>query len=489
MWSRRTGCAPPDTPFALVTRGPHGLALSAVNEAARRAGVAVGQKQADAQAALPALLTEPARPRADAVALRRLALWAERYSPIVAVDETLPGREGLLLDMTGAAHLFGGERALLDGLAARLAAAAIPARLALADTAGAAWALARHRPGTIAPPGDRALLAALPVAGLRLGEADLRLLRRFGLGRIGDLLALPRPGLARRFSPTLPRRLDQALGREDEALAPLRPPATYRARRVFADPVTDAAGADPLLIALAEALVRPLRRDGKGARRLRLTGLRTDGAATSLAMALSLPSADPVHIAQVLRRRGLEHLDLGPGIDALVLEADRAEPIALAQTRLDGAPDATEFAALIDRLTARLGEGAVFRRDAAASWVPERGERRVSPLAPPASALPRPAADRPLLLLDPPEPVEAIADIPEGPPARFTWRRKPRRVVRAQGPERIAPEWWRPDAGYTRDYYKLEDSEGRRYWVFRAGLYGRAEEPSTPGWWMHGLFP
>lgn len=481
-------------------------------------GHAMGQPHADARAANPALVTHPAEPARDQEALRLLALWAERYSPCVAMDATSPGREGLLIDMTGGAHLFGGELALLTDMAARLKAAGIAARLAMADTAGAAWALARFGRGRRLVPvgGLREALAPLPSAALRLAPEDVRLLSRFGLRTIGDLLALPRSGLARRFRGeaglTLVRRLDQALGAEPEILDPVRRPPVWRVWRTVLEPLIDAAGVETVLNDLAPALAESLERDGQGARRLTLTGFRVDGQATSLSVPLSAPSARPAHLARVLKERGLETLDLGFGVDALMLAADVAEPLVSVQSDLDRGRDedaALALNALLDRLGARLGETSVHYLQARASWLPERSQARrpAGKGAPPRPERPD-MPERPLVLLDPPEPVHVpVAAIPDGPPARFTWRRVAHRVVRAEGPERLSAEWWRPAAGRrparTRDYYRVEDGEGRRYWLFREGLYQREDRIEQPGaegepprmvdhppeWWMHGVFP
>ncbi|RYF95015.1 MAG: DNA polymerase Y family protein [Caulobacteraceae bacterium] len=526
VWSRMAGRSPPpdDVPFALVEKGPRGLVLSATNRAARKLGHSTGQAHADARAASPDLVTQPAEPDRDAEALRLLSLWAERYSPCVAMDAASPGREGLLIDMTGGAHLFGGEIALLTDMAVRLKAAGMPARLAMADTAGAAWALARYGPRDtrrlVPVGGNRTALAALPVVALRLDEADVKLLSRLGLRTIGDLMALPRSGLARRFRGeaglTLVRRLDQALGAEPEILEPIRRPPVWRVWRNVLEPLIDVPGIETVLTDLAASLSESLERDGQGARRLTLTAFRVDGRATHLSVALSVPSIRPAHLAKVLKERGLEHLDLGFGADAVMLSADVVEPLTAIQSDLDKGRDGDQrlaLAALLDRLGARLGESAAFHLEAQASWLPERSQRRRPAGEGPPPALqgagePPPLPDRPLLLLDPPEPVTVpLASLPDGPPASFVWRRVTHRVSRAQGPERLSTEWWRPGKRplpeRTRDYYRVEDREGRRYWLFREGLYQRedqAVEPPAPGetesrlvdrppaWWMHGVF-
>jgi protein ImuB len=497
---------PPEAaPFALVERGARGLTLHALNPAARALGLYRGQSHADACAIAPHLQSAQAEAEHDALALRRLALWAERFSPAVAVDTTLPAYEGLLLDMTGGTHLFGGEAALLADLRRRLAGAGIPAHVAIADTPAAAWALARfsHDPETIAPAErTRQAIAGLPMEGLRLEPAALILLKRFGLKQIGDLYALPRAGLARRFrGPAglrVVERLDQALGEIDEPLDPARAAPLYRAGVVFAEPVTHVEGVAWRLPDLAQALSQQLERDGRGARRLALVGFRVDGRTTTIEATLSAPAAAPDHMLRLLREKGLEHLDLGFGIDALMLCARQAEPVSTRQGEMGDerqAPPPEALAALIDRLQARLGEGAVRRPQARESWIPERSEAwvRAGPQAP-AQVAAQQDRPRPILLFDPPEPVETLAGVPDGPPAHFTWRRAARRVVKAQGPERLSAEWWRPGSGLanrparTRDYYRVEDEQGRRFWLFREGLYGREDADERPSWWLHGVF-
>lgn len=504
------GPSPPradDAPFALVESGTHGLSLLALNAAARAQGLHRGQSHADARAILPALASAPADPERDRAALRRLALWAERYSPCVCADARAPALEGLLLDMTGGAHLFGGEAALLADLRGRLARAGIPARVAIADTPAAAWGLARFsaHDETVAPAGrTREAIAGLPMEALRLEAEALSLLRRFGLKQVGDLYGLPRAGLARRFRGEaglrLVERLDQALGVSPEPLTPERPAPLYRAWMAFAEPLIDVEAVGVQLPALARALAGELTRDGQGARRLRLTAFRVDGRNTAIEAGLSAPATAPGHMLRLLREKGLERLDLGFGVDALMLEASRSELALVRQAEIAGgsaaAPDAEALAGLIDRLQARLGEEAVRRPALRESWIPERSEAwtPAGPTPPPAPAE-ADARPRPILLFDPPEPVEAIAELPDGVPARFVWRRASRRVARADGPERLSPEWWRESAAgpgpgdRTRDYYRVEDDQGRRYWLFREGLYNREDLERRPGWWMHGVFP
>jgi protein ImuB len=502
--------APPDTPFALVERTTRGLVVQAANRAARAIGVRLGQTHADARALCPGLESAAADPTEDRAGLERLALWCERFSPAVAVDQVGPRLDGLTLDVTGAAHLFGGEAALIAGIERRLRSAGVPCRAALADAPGAAWGLARFGPPegrrVVPPGGGRDALAALPVEALRLAEPTLVLLKRFGLRRIGDLYALPRSGLARRFrggeALEVVRRLDQALGLEAEALTPVRAAPVYRVWRNFAEPILIVEGVEHRLPELVGALSEQLDRDGQGARRLALTAFRVDGRTTAVEVGFSLPARAPAHLLRVLKDAGLERLDLGFGADALMLTAPAAEAVKARQGMLEGArpspsqpsagplplpgrgegmsgrperhlspageregpapegrgrvksgaasleprdEDHTLLPALVDRLQAKLGPFAVRKPVPRERWLPERSEGLVRADAKVKAGRPAdPARFRPLLLLDPPEPVEeVIALTPDYPPRRFTWRRLRHRVVKAQGPERIAPEWWR----------------------------------------------
>lgn len=478
--------------------------IHALNPAARAAGLRRDQAQADARAMIPHLICQPADPAADTRALKALAEWAERWSPSVSVDPSEEGLEGLFLDITGAAHLFGGEAALLRQIRDRLAGAGIPAGVAMAPTPGAAWALARWGDGEAPVATDdtvRERLAPLPVEALRIEARTLAQARRFGLKRIGDLYPMPRAGLARRFRANggvdLVRRLDQALGYAGEALTPLRPPPRYRAWQAWAEPIGDLEGVEARLPELAADLARPLERDGQGARALTLTGFRSDGRTTALSVRMGRPGRDADIWLRLFREAGLGRLELGFGLDALMLTADVVEPIAACQAALEAETEtrqAESLAVLIDRLSARLGEAHVLTPEVVDSWIPERAERLRPALGRPVVADPGGMGRRPILLLDPPEPIhDPLFDLPDGAPARFTWRRAPRRVTRAEGPERLAPEWWRTAKARTRDYYCLEDADGGRYWVFREGLYGReytgAPEERAPTWWMHGVLP
>jgi protein ImuB len=484
--------APP--PFALLETVRGARRIAAVSLEAARLKLHPGQKATDAFALAPDLATAEAEPDADAAALEALAGWCVRFSPAVATDPP----DGLFLDIDGVAHLWGGEAAMLADFRARLAANGLSFRLAVADTPGAAWALAHFgADGAIAPPGGQAaLLGPLPPQALRLDPDAAAQIERLGLRRLDQLTALPRAPLARRFGAQTLRRLDQALGRAPEALAFTRPPTPWVARLAFAEPISAPQDMARVARDVAARLCAQLAAKAQGARRFELAYHRLDGKAQATSVGLSLAGCDADRLARLFAPR-LETLDPGFGVESATLAAYEVEPLAVRQPRLDGGAQAAEegLAPLVDRLVNRLGEHRVWRAQAAQSHVPELAVARARPLArPPAGSRAAgwsPEAPRPVRLFRRPEPVDGvIALTPDDPPNQFRWRGRVHRVRRAEGPERIAEEWWKADidavsVGHVRDYYRVEDQAGARFWLFRAGLY----EPEQPAkWWMHGVF-
>jgi protein ImuB len=516
---------PDDRPFALAEPGARGILITAVNARARAAGIRPGQSLADARAIFPALLTRRAERARDRAALVRLARWSARYGPA----RNSEGEDGLWIDVTGVAHLFGGEDRLMADLVARLGAFGLTARAALADTAVAAAALARFgNPGAsrflVAPPGaTRQALASLPVEALGLDDDSVVLLKRLGLRRIGQLYDIPRAALARRFrdlgrsgkkrapdslAGAVLGRLDLALGLAPEARPALTETPSFLARRIFAEPLISAEGLKSAVAELAGGLCRELDQAAAGARRLRLSLYRVDGTVAEVRAGLSKPSRDPRHLLRLLSEK-MSAIDAGFGIDALVLEAIGVEPLDAVQEALTaglGPDPCADAASLVDRLANRLGPKRVLRLVPRESHIPERAEARVPALdvrqgkpersAPSGAPSPLPKAARPPLLFASPEPITVMAEVPEGPPAWFTWRRVHHVVAKAEGPERIEPEWWRilgpaarrQESLRPRDYYRIEDDRGGRFWVFREGLYGREAETGPPLWYIHGLF-
>lgn len=469
------------------------MRLVAVDESAQALGLSPGLGLADARARVPDLAAFDHDPVGDAVWLERLADGCDRYTPMVEIDSP----DGLLLDITGAAHLFGGEAGLADDLAGRLMRAGMRLRHASADTPEAAHALARHQ---IVPAADeRAAVRRLPVEALGLdGEATLAL-RRAGLKTIGDLAARPSGPIAARFGEDAVAALHRLTAARDSRIAPRRMPPALLVERRFAEPV---AHTDPMLAALEE-LAREaageLERRGVGGRRFAARLYRTDGLARDLAVETSLPTRDPAVLIRLLRERIdalADPIDPGFGFDLIRFVVPVTETVAPSQLALEGGTLAEgELAALVDRLSTRIGRGRIRRFAPRDTHIPEQAVLALPAIeaaAAPAAAWDVPEAGepplRPLHLFDPPQPIEVLAEVPDGPPHHFRWRRSRHEVTRYEGPERIAAEWWRRDdnAGLTRDYYRVEDRSGRRFWIFRHGLYGLERE--HPRWFMHGLF-
>jgi protein ImuB len=514
----------PERPFVLAIPTTRGLRIAVMNEAAEDAGIVVGDPVADARAKADNLQVRAADGAGDDAALRRLALWATRYTPTASPWIEENGADGFFLDIEGAAHLFGGEESLLADLAGRLDRFGLPARLAIADTPGMAWALSHFdaAPQSILPVGgEAAALSAMPIEALRLSGETRALLRRLGFKSVGALLDKPRAPFAARFADELLRRLDQALGRRDEPLIPVTAPPVYHSLNYLLEPTVSQQAILAHVCRLMQHLVHVLVRDEVGARALRLSLYGVDGAIETIDIGLTSPTRSVPHVARMIDLK-LEALavmhDGGFGFEAIGLAVTRTESMPGRQIELNVSAvhsplqdNAESGAALIDALRQRLGPDRVQQFEAVPRHIPECAEtltkvneassslraKRSNLLArsdPPLSGEGHWSIEektRPLLLLPQAEPTEVTALIPEGPPRRFRWRGVSYDITGAQGPERIADEWWR--APYpsregipTRDYYLVEDDEGHRFWLYREGLYGR--ETATPRWFVHGLF-
>ncbi len=470
-------------PTVLSVDGPHGPVVHDLNRAARLAGVRRAARVVDMRAICPELQVHPAEPGGDAAALGRLMFWARRWGPYSATD----GDDGLVVDTTGVAHLFGGEAGLLADMQAAFARCGLTARLALAPTRGAAWGLARFGPDCAIATGP-ADLHELPVAALRLSSETLVLLGRLGLKRIGDLAAIPRASLKRRFVRAVPWdnpliRLDQAFGHLAEPVSPPDPPPAFVAQVRLAEAVMDPGDWLPGLMA---ELAADLGAHGCGCRRLCLSVFRVDGECRTIRVATASPTRDPDHLHRLFRDR-LDGLDPGFGFDLIRLTAEATEPLAVPQVTLDGAvEDGLHLSQLVDRLVSRFGAGCVTRPAPHDSHIPERAIDRGDPMVEP--RITPVSTRRPIRLFAPPEEVRVVYGLPDGPPAQFLWRRQKITVARQTGPERIAPEWWQDRPGTRlRDYFQIEDSEGRRMWLFREGLEGDGRG-GAPRWFIHGVF-
>ncbi len=491
------------------------IRLCAVDEAAAALGLSPGLSMADARARVPDLALFEHAPHADQDWLERLADGCARYTPTVALDSP----HGLILDTTGCDHLFGGEAGLATDLTRRMDRLGVTVRHAFAGTPEAARALARHTTGPA--PDEAAAIRRLPIAALELEAEATLALRRAGLKTIGDVARRPLAGIAARFGEQAVTAIRRILGEADSPLMPRRPAPPLGVERNLAEPIARTETALAILAELAGEAGERLEEAKRGGRRFEALFFRTDGMVRRLRIETGSPSRDVPALMRLFRERIdslVDPIDPGFGFDLIRLSVPLVEPLGASQLRLEGGAVAeAEVAALIDRLSTRLGRARIRRFAPCDTHIPEQAELSLPALdAPPAGAWPPPRAGepplRPIHLFDPPQPIEVLgAEVPDGPPRRFRWRRTLHDVARFEGPERIAAEWWRrrpapilvPNAGgdgnateqrfqlgddpaRTRDYYRVEDKRGRRFWIFRHGVFA-AEKP-MPGWYLHGLF-
>ena len=502
----RTASASSSRPLVTVHKVGSRVDIAAAAPAAVALGIDPGMALTQARAMVPEIVVRDADPAGDAAALQQLAmLLARRWAPIVALSDA----DGLFIDLTGTAHLHGGEARFADRLIRVLARFGIAARIAVADTAGAAWALARHRADPIAlcpPAAHPAALASLPVMALRLEVKTIALLLRLGVETVAEIAALDRAPFVRRFGATVALRLDQALGHAPEPLDPMVAPNPIVITKRFAEPIATPEAIEHSLGTLVDRLGETLTKAGLGARALLLVADRVDHEAQIIRIGLARPTRDRAHILRLIVRR-IEEIAPGYGLDALHLHVRRADPLSPEpfDDRLgERVPDLSR---LIDTLANRGARA--WRNAAVESDVPERAVRRVAPLDPPArqaAALKRddvrrldnrapdhpwhPRWPRPVRLLRRPELLDhVVAALPDQPPKQFRWRGRLHIVVRADGPERIDGEWWRSAAerGAIRDYFHIEDETGARFWVFRRGD-GECVQTGDLSWYIHGAF-
>jgi protein ImuB len=493
-----------DEPSIVVAKESNALSIYALDEAAGRFGLHIGQPMANARAICPELKVFDADIVADAKTLDDIADWCDRFTPLVALDPP----HGLFLDITGCAHLFGGEANLLQGLVRALARQGFAVSAAIAGTSICARTLTRQASGTIAADGAEAeAISALPVSALGADETITTGLRRAGLKTIGDVASRAPHEITARFGARFSTLLAHALGQGDAPINPRKPLPDYIVEKRFAEPIATDTMIAMTLSRLACTLVASMEKQGKGARRLEASFFRTDGAVRAITVETGRPVTQSKIIDRLFRERLdalADPLDPGFGFDMVRLSASRTEIVVQEQRDLDShVHDNDELAALIDRIAARIGGKRVVVHLPQDTHIPERAVLAASAQHHLAAAIQAewPARTesepplRPLRLFDKPEPIKVpFATVPDGPPHQFTWRRALHAVVRVEGPERIAMEWWREDGkALTRDYFRVEDAEGLRFWIFRDGLYDSElvddEGKSVPAnWYVHGLF-
>jgi protein ImuB len=492
------GEEPDERPTVVAARDGGAMRIAAVDPRGLRLGLSPGLALADARARIPDIAVAEQDEAADRFMLSAIADWCDRYSPVVAEE----GPDALILEIAGSTHLFGGEVPLLGDLCTRLRASGFDARAAVAGTPDCARALSRYGTGgVVAPGGEMEATGDLPVSALEFGLETTVALRRAGLATIAELARRPRKPIAARFGSALVVRLAGILGEIERPITPRRPLPDFSAEQRFPDPIGLSQDIHASLDILAHRICGELERQGRGGRVFEAAFFRADGTVRRVAALSGRPLRDPAALLRLFEERLdslADPLDPGFGFDMIRLAAlagQKADPV---QRHLErDVAESRAFDDLVDRLTARFGPGAVERFLPRDSHLPERAARRLPALCeidasgrPEAPSWPAPMPGepplRPLFLFTPPQPVETVAEVPDGPPFRFRWRRVLHEVAHAEGPERIAPEWWRGGGALTRDYYRVEDRDGRRFWIFREGIYGR--ETTSPAWYVHGLF-
>jgi protein ImuB len=471
-------------PFVLATPERGRMIITAANPLAQAQDINTGMAVADARAIIPSLEVLDHKPELSGKLLNALAAWCIRFTPFTAVD--LP--DGIILDVTGCAHLWGGERSYLKEIIVRLKSGGYNTRLAIADTIGTAWAIARY--GQITPiiesHEQATALLPLPPAALRLEQPTIELLHKLGLNQINHIIGMPRSALRRRFGEALLLRLDQALGLEPEIIRPIQPIEPYQERLPCLEPIVSAVGIEIALKKLLETLCKRLQQEGKGLRAAILKCYRVDGKIVSVSIGTNHASHNSHHLFKLLENK-ITGIEPALGIELFVLEAPKVEDVSPTQEKLWAAAGNLEdigLAELLDRISGKVGADKIHRYLPDEHYWPERSIKLAAGLNEKSMTTWPVGKPRPICLLPKPQPVEVTAPVPDYPPMLFRYKGKLHKIKKADGPERIEREWW-IEEGPHRDYYCVEDEDGQRYWLFRSGHY-------TPGkpqqWFIHGFF-
>lgn len=470
-------------PFVLAAEERGKMIVQSANTIAAQRGILAGMAVADARAIVPDVKIFNNRFDLKKRLLTKLARWCIRFTPVAAVEAP----DGLLLDTSGCAHLWGGELPYLETIITKLQAAGFIVKAAIADTIGTAWALARYGNGrTIVPSGEeKKALLPLPPAALRLEPLVLDRMKRLGFYKIAALLAIQRASLRRRFGQELLTRIDQATGAVREWLEPVELPPLFRESLPGLQLIKTATGIEIALNTLLDQLCMQLVKAGKGLRTAVFKGYRVDGNVQQITIGTNRPVRNKAHLFKLFEQK-IVTIEPGLGIELFILEAPVVEELSARQEALWktlGGDEGVELMRLLDRITGRVGARAVKRFLPAAHYWPERSMQEASSLKEPATGEWRTDRPRPVHLLTIPELIKVTAPIPDYPPMLFVHKHKIHKIKKADGPERIEREWWLEE-GAVRDYYVVEDETGARYWLFRSGLY----EEGQPQWFLHGFF-
>ena len=472
-----------DVPFVIAAPEHGRMVIQAANTAAQAKGIDVNMVVADCRAVLPGLQVFDDKPELTGKALKALAEWCLRYTPVVAVDQ----HDGLILDVSGCPHLWGGEKPYLKEIIGKLRSFGYDVRAAIADTIGAAWAVSRH--GKTIPIVEHSyqLEAILPLhpKALRLDASILERLEKLGLYQIQSFINMPRKALRRRFGQSMLTRLDQALGQEYEVINPIQPVEPYQERLPSLEPIRTATGIEIALKQLLEKLSVRLAKEEKGLRKCVFKCYRIDGVIQQIEIGTSRTSRNVAHLFKLFEMK-IANIAPALGIEVFTAEATIVEDISAAQDALwdftEGG-NGTAIGELLDRIAGKLGADTIHRYLPDEHYWPERSVKAASSLAEQPQTSWRTDLPRPIHLLRNPEKIEVTVPMPDYPPMLFHYNGELHNVNKADGPERIEQEWWL-NQGLYRDYYCIEDEKGARYWLFREGSY----EQGDPKWFIHGFF-
>ena len=470
-------------PFVLTAPERGRMTITAVNALAQAQGIHTGMVVADARAIIPSLQVLDDKPMLAQRLLKKFAEWCIRFTPVVSADEP----DGLLLDATGCAHLWGGENNYLDEIIKRISTLGYDVRAAMADTIGAAWAVARFRTDVAIVENGRhtAALLPLPPAALRLPMEILERLQKLGLRQIKNVISIPRPALRRRFGQMLLQRTDQAFGCEAETIEPVIPIQPYHERLPCLEPIVTATGIEIALKRLLDTLCSRLSSEHKGVRTAVFKGYRVDGKIEQVEIGTNRGSHHAAHLFKLFEIK-LPTIEPALGIELFTLEAPKVEDVSPIQEKLwEGSCglDDNGLAELLDRLTNKIGTNSIHRYLPDEHYWPERSVKQATALNEKPATAWRTDKPRPVQLLARPEPIQVAAPIPDYPPMLFRYKGKVHNIKKADGPERIEQEWWLQE-GQHRDYYYVEDEDGQRYWLFRLGHY----QDKMSQWFIHGFF-
>ena len=471
-------------PFVIAAAQGGRTVVQAANKTAVDQGILPGMVVADARAIQPDLKIFQDKPGRAGNLLHELAEWCLRFTPVAAAD--LP--HGLMLEITGCAHLWGGEEIYAQTIIAKINNLGYTVSIAIADTIGAAWALARYGKGNliIHPGAQHEALLSLPPAALRLDTAILDRMQKLGFYQLRGFINMPRSVLRRRFGQELLLRIDQALGQAFEVLEPIQPVSIFQERLPCLDPIRTATGISIALNKLLEQLCQHLLEEGKGLRSAVFEGYRIDGVVEKIEIGTNRAVRNITHLFKLFEQK-IATITPALGIELFILKAPAVEDLSVQQESLWqalGGEEGSGLALLLDRIAGRVGKDAIQRYLPAAHYWPERSFRPAVSLYEKADIQWRTDRPRPVCLLAVPEKIEVTVPIPDYPPLLFIYKGQTHKIKKADGPERIEREWWL-EQGLVRDYYCVEDEAGARYWLFRSGHY---QDDHKPEWFIHGFF-